>query len=804
MKLFRKVLFWTLGIIFLLVISVYIYFVSQKPQYDGAVTLKGLSAPVEVIYDYYGVPHIYASTEEDAYYALGYVHAQDRLFQMEMVRRVASGRLAEVFGKDLVKVDLFFRTLGLEEHAALSKKNYLNENKSPYQKSANAYLKGLNAFIRDGQTPIEFTMLSIPKEEFTTTDLYLSMEFMSFNFAMAFKTDPLMSYIKTKLGNEYYQELTTNYNKSQASNEEHQTPAVQTTHAFNTIDEIFNKIPVAPFTGSNSWVAAGAKTKSGKPLLENDTHIAYGQPGVWYEAHLEYPGFSFYGDYLAGWPFAATGHSRKLSWGLTMLENDDLDFYEEKIFANDTSTYIVGNGVESFKVRTEIIKVKGESDIKVTVKDSRHGPIMNDAMPEFKDVSVNLVAASWTHLKFPSNLLQLTYQMNHASSKMEVENAVSQIISPGLNVTYADVDNNIALWHAGRLIKRSASIDPVLLQAGWSDTTTTTYYSFEEHPSIENPASGFIVSANQQIDTMADGRWYPGYYTPFDRYQRINKLLLEKNSYLIDDFQLMAFDDVSPVTPLIARAIVDGVSSKVINQNKIYQDAARKLIRWDGRHGLNDVAPTIYYKLLYHVFYEAMNDELGKEKLDAYFMTHVSKSSYLSFIQNDNSVWWNNINTKDVVESKNKILDKAFNETVKELIKELGSKTNSWEWGRVHELEFKHAIGKVKPFNWVFNVGPFPASGGPEVINQSGFILSGDKIHSSLFGPAMRNVIDFSDIENSKSILPNGQSGNLMSHWYDDQAIMYLNGRYRKMKMNRSDIVKNKTGKIIFQPNGLK
>ena len=804
MKLFRKILFWILGIIFLLVISVYIFFVSQKPQYDGAVTLKGLTAPVEVIYDYYGVPHIYASNEEDAYYALGYVHAQDRLFQMEMVRRVASGTLAEIFGKDLVKVDLFFRTLGLKQHAAQSQKLYLNENKSAYQKSANAYLKGLNAFIRNGQTPIEFTMLGIPKNEFSQVDLYLSMEFMSFNFAMAFKTDPLMTYINSKLGKEYYGDLITNFNTSKDISKGHTSPQLNPTHAFNTIDEIFNKIPVAPFTGSSSWVVSGAKTKSGKPLFENDTHIAYGQPGVWYEAHIEYPGCSFYGDYLAGWPFAATGHNRKLTWGLTMLENDDLDFYEEKIFANDSSAYIAGNGVESFKLRKEIIKVKGENDVIVTVKDSRHGPIMNDAMPELKDASEYLVAASWTHLKFPSNLLQLTYQMNHSTSMTEVKNAVAQIISPGLNVLYADTDNNIALWHAGKLIKRKSGVDPVLLQEGWSDTSITSYYSFEEHPKIENPASGIIITANQQIDTMSDGSLYPGYYTPYDRYIRINKLLSEKNSFLLDDFQLMAFDDVSPVTPTVARVLVDGVSESIKNQNKINQDVARKLIRWDGSHGLHDVEPTIYYKFLYHVFYEAMGDELGKEKLDAYFMTHVSKNSYLAFVSNENSVWWNNVNTKDVVESRNKILDKAFSETVKELIMELGSKINGWEWGRVHELEFKHALGKVKPFNWVFNVGPFPASGGPEVINQSGFILSKDKIHSSLFGPAMRNVIDFSKVEYAKTVLPNGQSGNLMSRWYDDQALMYLNGSYRKMKMNREDIVKNKTGKLIFQPNGLK
>jgi penicillin amidase len=386
----------------------------------------------------------------------------------------------------------------------------------------------------------------------------------------------------------------------------------------------------------------------------------------------------------------------------------------------------------------------------------------------------------------------------------EVENAVSQIISPGLNVSYADAENNIALWHAGKLIKRNANVDPVLLQAGWLDTVPASYYTFDEHPKIVNPASGFIVSANQQIDTMADGTLYPGYYTPYDRAIRINYLLKDKTHLLIDDFQLMAYDDVSPVTPKIARTIVDAVSSNVKNQNFIYQEVARKLTRWDGKHGLHDVAPTIYYKLLYHLFFEAMNDELGKDRLDAYFQTHVSKNSYLSFIKNENSTWWNNVNTKDVVETRSQIIDKAFNETVKELIKELGSKVGNWDWGRVHELELKHAIGKVKPFNWVFNVGPFPAPGGPEVVNQSGFILSGDKIHSSLFGPAMRNVIDISDIDNAKSVLPNGQSGNLMSRWYDDQTIMYINGNYRKMKMNRTDIVKNKTGKLIFQPNGLK
>ncbi|MFM7016206.1 MAG: penicillin acylase family protein [Bacteroidota bacterium] len=804
MKLFRKIVFWSLGIIFLLVISVYIYLVSQKPQYEGAVTLTGLSAPVEVIYDYYGVPHIYASSEEDAYYALGYVHAQDRLFQMEMLRRVASGTLSEVFGKDLLKVDLFFRTLGLKKHANWSQKTFMNSNNQQYQKSANAYLKGINAFVKNGQTPVEFTMLGIPKNEFTVTDMYLSMEFMSFNFAMAFKTDPLMTFIKSKLGDEYYQDLITNFNSQQHSISTNHASVFKSQHAFNTITEIFEKIPVAPLTGSNSWVANSTKTKSGKVLLENDTHIAYGQPGVWYEAHLEYPGYRFYGDFLAGWPFAAVGHTQQLAWGVTMLENDDLDFYEEKTAATDSNKYFAGSKALVFESRKETIKIKGESDVVITVKNSRHGPVMNAAMPELNDVSVYPVAASWTHLKFPSNLMQVTYQLNHASNKTQVREAVSQIISPGLNIMYGDAENNIALWHAGKLLKRNPAMDPVLIQEGWKDTTELAYYTFDEHPSIENPTKGFIVNSNQQLDTMADGSLYPGYYTPYDRYWRGEHLLKDKNNLLIDDFQLMAFDDVSPVTPQIARTIIEGVSSKVKNQNYIYQDAARKLIRWDGKHGLHDVAPTIFYKLLYHIFYEAMADELGKEKLEAYFMTHVAKNSYLPFIKNDNAVWWNNIATKDVVESKNDILDKAFTETVKDLIKELGSKVSSWEWGRVHELELKHAIGKVKPFNWVFNVGPFPASGGPEVINQSGFLLSGDKIHSSLFGPAMRNIIDFSDIENSKSVLPNGQSGNLMSRWYDDQTILYLNGNYRKMKMNRTDIVKNKTGKLILQPNGLK
>jgi penicillin G amidase len=812
MKILRKIFYSFIVLLLSGIVVVLIYLASQKPHYNGSIKMPGLSNEVEVIYDYYGVPHIYAESETDAYFALGFVHAQDRLFQMEMTKRVASGQLSEILGADFIKVDAFFKTLGFQEHANAAAKLFMSEESLPYQKAAKAYLKGINHFINSGSTPVEFVMLGIDKKEFTVSDLYLSSEYMAFNFAMAFRTDPLMSFIQQKLGSAYFKDIITAHLDSTlvipnyfALSDSSKLPIDSIRNnklsGLNTVNTVLDRIPVSPFTGSNGWVIAPAKSHSGKVLFGNDTHIGFSQPSVWYEAHLEYPGFSFYGNFLAGFPFAAIGHTREMVWGLTMLENDDLDFYSERLKPGDTTKYWSDGRWKDLKLVKNVIKVKGEEDVTLTVMSSRHGPLVHHVMPEWKQVTENAVSMWWTHLKFTNNLMQVTYELNHAKNMSEFQHGVSQLISPGLNVMYGDRDGNIAWWAAGRLMKRAHGVNPVLLLDGSKyNLDPTGYLDFASNPQSVNPPSGFVYSANNQPDSAAGQGFYPGYYTPDDRAVRINKLFEEKNIFSLEDLHRISLDVRSLATPKVAALILNSIRSEVKQRSAAHTNASKILLMWDGEHQLRNQAPTIYYKLLYYVLQMAMEDELGAENFKLLLSTHALKNSVLSFVQNDSSVWWNDVNTIDVKESRNIIFEKAFDKTVADLVAQLGKNTDTWEWGRVHMLEHKHPIGMKKPFNLMFNVGPFPVPGGQEVINQMGFDLNPEGVYRVKYGPAMRIVLDMADVESSKSVLPTGQSGNVMSRYYNDQSNMYNSGKMRKQKMNRAEIESNRSGRLILEP----
>lgn len=798
MRLARKFAYIIIVSLLLAIVGGLIYLTSQKPQYNGTVPVRNIREQAEVIFDFYGIPHIYAGSEEDAYFTLGYVHAQDRLFQMEMIRRAASGRLAEILGEDFVKVDVFFRTLGFDHHAGESARLYMRADSLPYQKAARAYLNGLNEFIRKGQTPVEFRLLGIPMVEYTIEDLYLSTEFMAFNFSMAFRTDPLMSYVAFNLGRNYLSALLPN--TSDSSYRVPVGPRLSTDSSF-TVSQLLDMIPVSVPVGSNAWVLSAKKSRSGKVLLGNDTHIGYAQPSVWYEAHIEYPGFSFYGNYLAGMPFAAIGHSRTHAWGLTILENDDLDFYSERLKPGDSTRYWAGGQWLPLKQTPKLIKVKGGDDVLITVMESRHGPLMNKAMPDWGDVTSQAVSASWTHLKFPNNLMQVTYALNHSSDMNDFRYHVSEVISPGLNVLYGDKSGNIAWWTAGRLIKRPAGLNPVLLQDGTNVSNDASgFMDFSSNPYSENPPGGILFSANAQPDSLPGEPLMPGYFVPEDRSLRLDDLFREKNLYSLEDMQRIILDAVSPVAPQIAASIFDAIRKELLQKTPQHHQASKILLMWNGDHQMRDVAPVIYYKLIYYILRYSMQDELGEERFNTFLTTHIMRTSLSGFILNDSSAWWNDVNTREVVESRNMIFEKAYDQTIHDLVAQLGSNTDTWEWGRVHILEHQHPIGKKKPFNLLFNVGPYPVPGGQEVINQSGFDLNADGIYRAKFGPAMRRVIDFADIENSRSILPTGQSGNVMSRYYYDQAIMYNTGKFRKQKMNRAEIEANRSGKLILDP----
>lgn len=790
MKKFLKVL---LIIVLIIALGLWYFTNSLKPQYSGDLKLQGLSDKVEVYYDNYGIPHIYAQNQADAFTALGYVHAQDRLWQMEVMRRIAPGRLSELFGKDLIANDQFFKSLSIEESANQAIAN-IDKNSEEY-KLTEAYLNGINQFVDNGPTPLEYFITGAKKSHFSVNDIYNVFGYMSFSFAMAQKADPFFSDLQAKLSPEYINEL--GFDIDPNSTLIHNNYQDVSSNLSAAAEDILQKLPISPFIGSNSWVVGPSKTKSGSVLFANDPHIGYSQPSVWYEAHIKTPDYEMYGYHLAGVPFPLLGHNRAIAYGLTMFENDDLDFYKETINPENPNQYKTADGWKDFEEKTKIVKVKNGQDIELKVRYSQHGPIMNDVVSTIKNEAP--IAMNWIYTKFPIKSLDAMFTMSHATNIEAFQKGAALIHAPGLNVMYGDSAKNVAWWAAGKLYTFKNKVNTKLVLDGANaDNEPDQYLDFSKNPQAINPPWGYVYSANNQPDSIL-GQLYPGYYLPEDRAKRIVGLLSAKNDWDKESIKTMITDVTSTVLPIKVAVLVSVATDKKFEDENV-NNALEILKNWDGLQQLKSIAPTIYYKWEYKVMYKTFADELGDEGFKQFMETDVAKRQDTKQIQTEKSVWWDNVLTKDVVETRQTILIDALVETVADLEKQLGNDINKWTWDGVHTLEHVHAITIKAPFLRKFlNVGPFPAPGGREVINNLMFDLNDKGTYKVDAGPSTRRVIDFSDVESSVSILPTGQSGNVFSKHYKDQAQMYINGEFRPMLLNQKVIQESKD-KLVLEP----
>lgn len=798
MKLLKRIVIGLATVALFTVVAGYFYLHSTKPDYSGELTLTGLKSEVEVLYDSYGVPHIYAKNAQDAYFALGYVHAQDRLFQMEMLRRAASGRLSEVLGSKLLPVDKLFRTMGISTFAREHAQKFLSTDTSALQQAAHAYQKGVNEYIRIGKTPLEFTIIGIPKTEFAPEDIYNAIGFMSFGFAEGIKADPVLEKIRTELGEEYLKDLAVQTPRDAVRIKNYQGKAKKTSNdsliAF--LGDALEKIPVPLWQGSNGWVISGSRTTSGFPILANDTHIGFGQPAVWYEAHIEYPGFSFYGHHLAGVPFALLGNNQFCGWGLTMFENDDTDFFKETINPENENQVKFKDQWEDLTIREEIIRVKGEQDVTLTVKSSRHGPVINGIM---KDVlsTADPVSLSWIMNHLTNESLQAAYQLNHATSFEEAQRATGLFSSPGLNVMYGDVAGNIAWWAVAKLPIRPPHVNSKLFLDGASGKDEYLgFYDFSKNPHTINPPWGFVYSANNQPDSV-DGVLYPGYYYPRSRSGRIVELLGEDKKWTAEEIKKIDLDVVSHMHPEIAKEIASVLKTA---GKPAFTEVVAVLENWNGDHQAADIAPSVYYNLLSQIMFLAMKDELGPNAYKAIMGTSIPKNSYDIFIRHENSPWWDDVRTKDKKETRSDIIQLAATRTIDLLHTTSGKNVSDWNWSKIHTLTHNHPLGTVKPLDKLFNVGPFAVPGGSEVINNLHFDLDTTGYFPVRGGPALRKITDFSDLNSGETVSPTGQSGNVMSPYYDDQAEMFARGKFRSMWMNRTSIESNSFNRLVLKP----
>ncbi|WP_299072722.1 penicillin acylase family protein [uncultured Paraglaciecola sp.] len=769
------------------------YIQSKQPQRNGDIQLTHLQAPVSVRYDERGVPHIKAQNQLDTYRTLGYVHAQDRLFQMEMARRLARGELAEILGPKLLDTDRLFRTLGIRQHADAYVAK-LDPNSTAF-KVLDAYLDGINQFQNTHPAPLEFDMLGIEKRPFTAQDTLSVGGYMAYSFAAAFRTEPLLTYVRDQLGEQYLEVF------DLAWHPEGVVPTSLTAKDWEGLDHLaylseqgLTDNSIALFEGSNAWSVSGSRTASGKPLLAGDPHIGFAVPAVWYEAHLSYPGFELYGHHQALNPMASLGHNMDFGWSITMFQNDDIDLIAEKVNPdNANQVWYQGQWVD-MQSRTEVIEVKGAASETLTIRRSPHGPIVNDALGKHKGTTP--IAMWWAFLETENPIIDAFYELNHADTLAKARAATSKIHAPGLNIVWANASGDIGWWAAAKLPIRPAGVNPSFILNGASaEADKLGFEPFSANPQEENPERGYIVSANHQ-PVPASGIQVPGYYNLPARAIQLDKQLADTTvKWNLENSQALQLDTgsgyakrlLSPLLPIIkASASADE------------QQLVQLLSTWNGEHKIADIAPTIFNQFVYQLAKEAMFDEMGDNYFATLTSTRVIDFALPRLAAQANSPWWDDRTTANT-EDRTTIVVNAWNASLEHLSATFGTDTSTWGWGVAHTLTHKHPLSQQRPLDKLFNVGQFASPGGHETPNNLSNKM-GPAPWAVAYGPSTRRLVDFADASQALGINPVGQSGVPFDTHYQDQAQPYIKGQYMKQHFSEADVAANTVSELQFTP----
>jgi penicillin G amidase len=771
------------------------YLRTKQPLRQGTVPLAGLQAPVSVAYDERGVPHIQAQNEADLYRALGYVHAQDRLFQMEMVRRLANGELAEILGPKLTETDRLMRTLGLRHFAQTTASKL--DMAQPSNQVLLAYLDGINQYQATHPTPLEFDVLGIPQRVFTAKDTIAVSGYLAYSFAAAFKTEPVLTHIRDKLGPDYLRVFDVEWNpQGVIAPLTLQTAHGQALEKFATLsDTALQAAGVPSFEGSNAWVIAGQRTASGKPLLAGDPHIAYSAPAVWYEAHLSAPGFELYGHFQALSPMALLGHNTQFGWSLTMFQNDDIDLIAEKTKPNNPNQIWHRDQWVDLQSRTETIAVKGDEPVVLTLRTSPHGPIITDAFTPA--LSSTPIAMWWTLLETDYTLMDAFYALNRANTRTLARDAAEKIHAPGLNILWASASGDIAWWAGGKLPIRPAGVNPMfILDGSTAQADKLGFYNFAFNPQEENPARGYIVSANHQ-PKPASGVPVPGYYNLSARAQRLDSVLRNPDQAwdtgAAQSLQLHVGTNYGPdmladLMPLLKAVTTDPYEKAFLEP----------LEQWNGDYTTDSIAPLLFNQLLYEIAQGAMADELGNALFASLLRTRALDHALPRLAADAKSPWWDDVRTPQA-ESHFETLRLAWVRTLRHLEGLYGKDLTQWHWGRAHTLTHKHPLGMQKPLDRFFHVGPFAVPGGREIPNNLSSYI-GPAPWEVITGPSTRRVIDFAAPGKAQGINPIGQSGVWGDAHYDDQSARFVAGYYVAQHLLAADVKANTKSQLLLQP----
>ncbi len=739
------------------------------PQVAGTVEVPGLREPVEVVRDRWGVPHVYARNEHDLFFAQGYVHAQDRLWQMEVNRRTASGRLSELFGDRTLAADRFLRTLGLR-HAAELEWGLLSEEA---RAALRAYAAGVNAFLQQHRhrLPLEFLLLKVTPEPWDGLDSLSFGKLMAYELGGNWQTELLRAELLRRLGPEAVAKL--------LPGELPDSPVI--------VPEAGTRQGRAPsggagaVVGSNNWVLSGRLTDTGKPYLANDPHLRVGFPSIWYTMHLEGGRYRVVGFTFPGVPGVVVGHNGSIAWGVTNANPDVQDLYVERLHPQDPSRYQFRGRWLPVRVRVEEIRVRGRPPERWVVRSTHHGPLLSGAVQGLREV----VALRWTAL-LPTTVAEGLLQLNRAHSWQEFRAALRAFQVPAQNFVYADRHGNIGYQLSGRIPVRQKG-DGTQPVPGWTgEYEWVGWVPYEALPSVFNPPRGWIATANNRVvppgyPYLLGTEWSEGL-----RARRIVQVLTSRPRHTMEDLKRLQFDHVSlaarRMVPVLARVDVPEEAVRAVQED---------LRRWDGALSVDSRAAAVYGAFLVRLGDHLFRKRVGDHLWERYARRPFAMAAVLHLWDRPSDPWWG-------PGGRDRAVADILRQAVRDLETRLGRDRSRWRWGALHRVYFAHTLSAVPVLGRWLSVGPVATPGDGWTVNQAAYSLL--QPFDQTVAASMRMVVDLADPDRSVGVHTTGQSG-LPGHPHRaDLTPLWASGRYHPLLWSRQAVDRHAQARLVLQP----
>lgn len=799
--------------------GVLVYYLASRslPEYNSTYMVSGLHAPLEIVRDAHNVPHIFGKTDHDVYFGLGFAHAQDRLWQMTMLRQTAQGRLSEMFGERTTDIDEFIRRLDLYTLSQQSYEAQTDETKA----ALNAYAQGVNAWLNTvniealGRGAPEFFLFSKNIIPWVPADSLAILRLMSLQLDSNLHHEVLRAEMSLAIGPELLKDILPDApGAGVISLPEFSSlfPGFEiysnlTDHASDTHHPLD---PIRPFQmggASNAWAAASSRSAANMPLLATDPHLGLTAPSIWMLARLEFQKGGVIGGTIPGIPVILAGRSADLAWGLTSSYMDNLDVYIEQLNPDNPNEYLTPDGYKPFETKDIIIAVKDGLSRTITLQFTENGPVLPGKHYGLGNITPegHVISVRWAALEQDDTSMSAAIEMMQTKSVLQARTAARKFVAPSQNLTIAD-KTSIALQTIGKMPKRRSDhiSQGRIPSQGWlSRNRWEGYFSFDANPYVRNPESGIVANTNNKLTSAPFPRHVSYTWGDTQRIERLERLLNTRTAHTLESFIEIQNDTVSftarSLLPLIAKELWFSENTAPSGtQERRRQIALELLANWNGEMGQHLPEPLIYAAWLRHLQYRLAADEIGPliDKLphpDPVFIERVYRNI-------EDAAKWCDIRPSTIVETCTDIARIALDDALLELSEKYGSKIESWRWGEAHQAHQDHEVlGDISILKWFTNIRQ-ETGGGDNTLQRARTIGTGPDPYTNVHAAGFRAVVDFSDPDSSVYIVSTGQSGHPLSRHYDDLAQLWRRGEYIPMSLDPELARGGRVGITILNP----